>query len=147
VAAGFVLTALWNRSRTSRIWLVPLVAISLGVAIPAILVDYTNATRNDWHAIDTTAAEPRQIMDTLESLSNGIQGKLQVSASGRPQDAPAVFPDLVATRVAVLLGKKSAILETAFLALYVLLIGAVIFYLFWRCRDESVAAIGSAAAC
>jgi hypothetical protein len=147
VAAGFVLTALWNRSRTSRIWLVPLVAISIGVAIPAILVDYTNATRNDWHAIDTTAAEPRQIMDTLESLSNGIQGKLQVSASGRPQDAPAVFPDLVATRVAVLLGKKSAILETAFLALYVLLIGAVIFYLFRRCRDESVAAIGSAAAC
>jgi hypothetical protein len=145
VVAGFVLAALWNRSRVSRMWLAPLVAISLGVAVPAIVVDYTDAGRDDWHSTEMTAAQSRQITDTLKSLADGIGGRRRASAGTRAQFVPAVFPDLVATRVAALLRRKSLVLEMAFVAFYVLLLGALIFYLFWRCRDKSDAVNGRTA--
>jgi hypothetical protein len=132
VATCFVLARLWNCGRVWRSIASVIVLISCSLAIPAILVNHTAAIRADAKAIDPDADVPRQIFDTLHSLGAGL-GELSKPESNAPNMEPTVFfPDLMATRVFVLLRGKSAGVASVFVGVYVITLVLVLYELLWR---------------
>ncbi len=129
LAAAFALSVLWNRSRGPRIVALFLIIFSSAVSLPAIFVDYTDAIHSDPVAIDPSQHAPRQILDTWHSLATSLRGAPQPTAETHQQAAPALFPDLAATRVALLLRKKSPAAEILFVLVYLALFVTVGLYL------------------
>jgi hypothetical protein len=136
VASGFVLASLWQRGRIPRILAIVLIAISCACAIPAIVVDYTDAIRPDAAAADPNSRSPRQIIDTYTSLASSLRGRPGVTANANDQGAPTVFPDLAASRVAAALKNKSHVAEVGFILIYIALMASVFLLLALRLRDK-----------
>ena len=127
LGAGFALAILWKRHRTWRAISLISVILAGSVAVPAILVNYTAAMKSDPAAIDTQARAPRQILDTIEALISGLQGRSAATGELRAQEATVMFPDLAVTRVILMVSKKSHGAAIGVLAVYLLALTAILY--------------------
>jgi len=142
LAASFVLTTLCNRARAWRLTTGVIIVAACSLALPALIVNYTAAMNSDPMAIDTGAREPRQILYTLDSLIHSLQGRSSTTADLRTQEATVTFPDLAATRIFLVLHKKSAAMAAAFAIIYLLAIASVIYGLIRsKCSTQATTAL------
>jgi hypothetical protein len=142
LGAAAVAYHLWSQSRAHRLLLVALCTIGFLLAVPTLLVDYSNAVLQYPDAFSGTTPYPIQHIAVWKNLNAELHGRpIQLRANvGSAEESRLLtaFPDLLVTRVHQVLERRSQPAAALLLLLYLTALAAAVLLLWSQCGDAKL---------